>query len=155
LLTLSIFIEFLSGNPRLSSGGGKKDRPQTVLRPYSTFHVFLCTSSQFCYTVCVRRKALLFARDHSCTYRVPFQQKRGVSGKNRCLSTLFFVEKNNASCPTGLGKNGALVSCPSAPFLSRKGMPRKGTDVSVVEAKAILRNTSLELRSRLDTSLWS
>ena len=34
-------------------------------------------------------------------------------------------------------KNGALVSCPSVPFLSGKGKPRKGTDGSVVEAKAL------------------
>jgi hypothetical protein len=55
--------------------------------------------------------------------------------------TVFRRKEQRFLCTSGsatVRKNGARVSCPSAPFLSCKGKPRKGTDVSVVEAKARL-----------------
>jgi len=56
---------------------------------------------------------------------------------------MFFVEKNNASCAQVVrprcARTGHVSVVPVLlSFLSWKGKPRKGTDASVVEAKAIL-----------------
>ena len=74
-----------------------------------------------------------------------FNGTYGVPGKNRCLGKMFFVEHKRSLCASGsatVRKDGAVVSCPIAPFSSRKGKTTKGMDVSVVEAKAILLRAS-------------